>query len=244
MTTQAIEVTNEVNVSNKLVERVNSIVDDFQALILEKLDIVAKLPVTAEMFDDETQDSVIKAVSSRLSEKSSVTQTQIYELHSELLEHRTLLVDNMKVIDRDFRKSFKKFNDLVTRHNRQCRVVVDIFKEKVKFSNMSETEIAVALDNDELHNFPANAECSLEVFATVTEKSNLVAYLKYATDDGKCAVTARMIKDFHNIADVEDVFCDLDYKLYQLKADYSDALSQNNFEEVEYIQSRIDSISI
>ena len=245
MTMQAIEVNDQV-VEKKLTERINSILDDFQELILEKLDIINKLPVTAEMFDDEEQNSAVKAVRSRLSEKSSVTQTQIDKLHKEILEHCVADSDNVYTapLNKDFIKAFKKFSKLVTNHNNQCRVVLDIFKEKVKFSNMSETEIAIAFDNDELQNLSVNAECSLEVFATVTEKSNLVEYLKYATVDAKYPVTARMIRDFNNIADVEDVFSDLDYNLDQLKADYRDALRENNFEEVEYIQSRIDSITI
>ena len=241
MTMQAIEVNDQV-VEKKLTERINSILDDFQELILEKLDIINKLPVTAEMFDNEEQNSAVKAVRSRLSEKSSVAQTQIDKLHKEILEHFGAIPD--AITSEDFNKAFKKFCKLVTNHNKQCRVVLDIFKEKVKFSNMSETEIAIAFDNDELQNLSVNAECSLEVFATVTEKSNLVEYLKYATVDAEYPVTARMIRDFNNIANVEDVFCDLDYNLDQLKAEYRDALRENNFEEVEYIQSRIDSITI
>jgi hypothetical protein len=255
MTMQTIEVTDEVfdaleknvSIEKQLTERINSLVDDFQALILEKLDIIAKLPVTAEMFDDENQDSVKKAVRSRLSEKASVANAQIDKLHKDILEHKSVILEDDFVstvaCDVDFIDAFKKFSDLVNRHNKQCRVAVDIFIRKLKVSNMSETEIAIALDNDEL-DCHSNAECSLEVFATVSENSNLVAYLKYATVDGQYAVTARMIRDFYNIADVDDVFCDLQYELDRLKDDYRDALRDNNFEEIEYIQSRIDSITI
>lgn len=134
--------------------------------------------------------------------------------------------------------------ECVKQHN--AKIDAKVAEKQAKADALTETEIAHLFDDflnqtvDEDIDY-RNLSCSLEVYAAISENSDVISYVKYYSDDQR--ITYSLLRDFCDAVNSDDAFCDIENMLLQLRSDFSDAVANKDWEELEDIKERISRIS-